>query len=105
MVFSQNDELTVNNFVLGNNIDAFILMTILIMNKQEIAQMLREDVDQLEVSIKKVQARCDRLKSFVSELEEELAGPVASNRKTIFDTKFGKVIDRVFGEKPKRPKR
>ena len=75
------------------------------MNKKEIAETLRKEVGELEVSIKKVQARCERLKRFVLDLEEEIAGPVASNQKTIFDTKFAKVIDKVFGEEPKRPKR
>jgi hypothetical protein len=76
-----------------------------IMNKQEIAKILRTEVWHLEAAIKKLQARCDCLKSFVSALEAEISGPVVSNQKTIFDTKFGKVIDAVFGEKPKRPKR
>ncbi len=75
------------------------------MNKQEIAEALRNEVGHLELEIKKLQARCERLKRFVLDLEDEFAPPTASNRKTIFDTKFAKVIDRVFGEKPKRPKR
>ena len=75
------------------------------MNKQEIAEALRSEVGHLEVEIKKLQARCERLKRFVLNLEDEMAGPVTSNQKTIFDTKFAKVIDRVFGEKPKRQKR
>jgi hypothetical protein len=75
------------------------------MNKQEIAEALRNEVGHLEIEIKKLQARCERLKRFVLNLEDEIAGPVVSNQKTIFDTKFGKVVERVFGEKPKRPKR
>jgi hypothetical protein len=75
------------------------------MNKKEIAETLRTEVGHLELEIKKLQARCERLKKFVLDLEAEFAAPVASNQKTIFDTKFAKVIDRVFGEKPKRPKR
>lgn len=73
------------------------------MNKQEIAESLRKEVGELEVSIKKVQARCELLKRFVLNLEEEIA-PSQPPQKTIFDSKFGKVIDRVFGEKPKPPK-
>lgn len=75
------------------------------MNKTEIAASLRNEVGHLEIEIKKLQARCERLKTFVLDLEAEIAGPVVSNQKTIFDTKFAKVIDQVFGEKPKRPKR
>jgi len=74
------------------------------MNKQEIAEILRKEVGELEVSIKKVQARCEQFKRFVLALEEEI-NPSPPPQKTIFDSKFGKVIDKVFGEEPKRPKR
>lgn len=76
------------------------------MNKQEIAEILRKEVGELEVSIKKVQARCERFKKFVLDLEEEL-NPVAAPQKSLLDGKFREVIDKVFGEKPKRkqPKR
>jgi hypothetical protein len=77
---------------------------ILIMNKQEIAEILRKEVGELEISIKKVQARCERLKRFVLDLEEEIA-PSRPTQKSIFDGKVRKVIDRVFGEEPKRSKR
>jgi hypothetical protein len=75
------------------------------MNKTEIAAALRKEVGELEVSIKKVQARCERLKTFVLDLEDEIAGPEAQNKKTFDDSKLRKMIDQVFGEKPKRPKR
>jgi hypothetical protein len=76
------------------------------MNKKEIAETLRKEVGELEVIIKKTQARCDRLKQFVLNLEDEL-NPTSSTQepKTILDGKFREVIDKVFGEKPKRPKR
>jgi hypothetical protein len=74
------------------------------MKQQEIAEILRKEVGELEVSIKKVQARCDRLKRFVLSLEEEL-NPTGEAPKSILDGKFREVIDKVFGEKPKRPKR
>lgn len=73
------------------------------MNKVEIAEMLRKEVGELEVSIKKVQGRCERLKRFVLDLEDEIAGPQAKVPEP--DSKFRKVIDQVFGEKPRRPKR
>jgi hypothetical protein len=75
------------------------------MTKQEIAEILRNEVGELEVSIKKVQARCDRLKRFVLDLEEELNPTPRKEPKSILDGKFRDVIDKVFGEKPKRPKR
>jgi hypothetical protein len=70
------------------------------MNKQEIAATLRNEIGELEVSIKKLQTRCDRLKTFVLDLEAEIADPVTQN--PVPDSKFRKAIDRVFGEKPKR---
>jgi hypothetical protein len=75
------------------------------MNKQEIAEALRKEVGELEVCIKKTQARCDRLKRFVLDLEEELNPTPGEGPKSILDGKFREVIDKVFGEKPRRPKR
>jgi hypothetical protein len=75
------------------------------MNKTEIAATLRQEVGDLEVSIKKLQARCERLKTFVLDLEAEIAGPEAQKQRPVDDSKFRKVIDRVFGEKPKRARR
>lgn len=71
------------------------------MNKQEIAEILRKEVGELEVSIKKVQERCNRFKRIVLNLEEEL-NPTGEVPKSILDGKFREVIDKVFGEKPKR---
>jgi len=75
------------------------------MNKKEISVILRIEVGELEGLIKKLQYRCDRLKSFVSDLEAEIAGPTAQNPAPVPDSKFRKAIDKVFGEKPKLPKR
>jgi len=75
------------------------------MNKHEIAATLRTEAGHLEVEIKKLQVRCERLKKFVLDLEAEIAGPAAPEQKSILDGKFRTVIDSVFGEKPKRPKR
>jgi hypothetical protein len=72
------------------------------MNKTEIAAALRKEAGHLELEIKKLQARCDKLKTFVLDLEAEIAGPEA--QRTVPDSQFRKVIDSVFGEKPKRPK-
>ena len=75
------------------------------MDKKEIAEILRKEVGELEVSIKKLQARCERLKTFVLDLEEEIAGPEAKRPRPLEDGKFRKIIDQVFGEKPQRPRR
>jgi hypothetical protein len=72
------------------------------MNKAEIAEALRKEVGELEASIKKVQARCERLKRMVLDLEDEIAGPPKPPEP---DSKFRQVIDSVFGEKPKARKR
>lgn len=74
------------------------------MNKQEIAELLREEVGHLQGSIDKVQARCDRLKRLVLDIEEELHPTSGAPAKSILDGKFREVIDKVFGEKPKRPR-
>ena len=72
------------------------------MNKQEIAETLRIEVGELEVAIKKLQVRCDRLKSLVLDLEAEIGGPTAQTQTPVTDSRFRKAIDRVFGEKPNR---
>jgi hypothetical protein len=73
------------------------------MNKAEIAAAMRTEVGELEVLINKLKARLERSKRLVLDLEEELAGPVVTQPET--ESQFRKVIDQVFGEKPKRPKR
>ena len=73
------------------------------MNKAEIAAALRLEVGELEVSIKKLHSRCERLKRFVLDLEDEIAGPQAKTPEP--DSKFRKIVDQVFGEEPKRPQR
>lgn len=75
------------------------------MNKQEIAEILRKEVGELDASIKKVQARCERFKQLVLDLEAELNSNPATQPKSILDGKFREVMDKVFGEKPKRRKR
>jgi hypothetical protein len=69
------------------------------MNKVEIAAALRLEVGELEASIKKLQSRCERLKRFVLDLEDEIAGPKPQTPEP--ESKFRKVIDQVFGETPK----
>jgi hypothetical protein len=75
------------------------------MNKKEIAETLRNEVGELEVLIKKLESRCEQLKTFVLDLESEIAGPMVHNQQKTEDSKFRKMIDQVFGEKPKQPRR
>ena len=76
------------------------------MNKKEIAETLRTEVGEMEVSIKKLQVRCDRLKALALKLEAEVADPPTAQLKALGpDSKFRKMIDKVFGEEPRRPKR
>jgi len=74
------------------------------MNKTEIAASLRQEVGELEVAIKKFQARCERLKTFVLDLEAEIEAAEGKPQTPAPDSQFRKVIDQVFGEKP-RPRR
>ncbi len=74
------------------------------MNKTEIAAALRQEVGELEASIKKLQKRCDKLKQFVIDLEEEIEAANGLNKKPVAESKFRKVIDQVFGEAPKQRK-
>lgn len=73
------------------------------MNKQEIADTLRKEIGELEACIKKTQSRCDSLKRFVLDLEAEI-NPARPEQKSILDGKFREMVDKVFGEKPKRPR-
>ena len=75
------------------------------MNKKEIAETLRREVSELNVLIKKLQDRCDRFKSLVLDLEADVTGHDPRNPTPVPDSKFRKMIDKVFGEEPKRPKR
>jgi hypothetical protein len=73
------------------------------MDKKEIAEILRREVGHLEITIKKTSERCERLKRFVIDLEEEIEAvegkvkPLAP----VAESKFRKAIDAVFGEEPK----
>ncbi len=73
------------------------------MDKAEIAATLRNEVGELEFLIKKLQARLERSKRLVLDIEAELAAPATTE--PVARGHFRKVIDQVFGEKPRRPKR
>jgi predicted nuclease with TOPRIM domain len=73
------------------------------MDKKEIAEALRREVGQLEATIKKTSDRCERLKRFVLDLEDEIEA-AEGKKKTpapVAESKFRKAIDAVFGEEPK----
>lgn len=72
------------------------------MDKKEIAEILRNEVGELEACIVKLQNRCERLKTFVLDLEEEITGPETKKVRPFESAKFRKMVDQVFGEKPKR---
>ena len=73
------------------------------MDKEDIAAILRKEVGELEVLIKKLEARLARSKQLVLDIEAELTPePPAS---TLLDGKFRTVVDHIFGEKPKRVKK
>jgi hypothetical protein len=74
------------------------------MKKEEIVASVWSEVWELEALIKKLQARRDKMKSLAHELDAEIAGPSAEIRALGPDSKFRKVIDKVFGEQPKRKK-
>lgn len=74
------------------------------MDKSDIAAALRQEVGHLELAIKKLQTRCEGLKTFVINLEAEIEAANAPRPSPLENSKFRKVIDQVFGEKPKRPK-
>ena len=74
------------------------------MKKEEIAAIVWSEVWELEALIKKLQARRDKMKSLAHELDAEIAGPSPEIRSLGPDSKFRKVIDKVFGEPPKRKK-
>jgi len=81
------------------------LSFIVTMNKKEIAEKLRNEIGHLELAIKKSQERCEKLKVFCLDLEEEIAVAEGNIPKPEVPSKFRKVVDSVFGETPKARKR
>ena len=75
------------------------------MNKKEIAASLRREVGELEAAIKRATERCERLKRFVLDLEDEIEVAQGKPVAPVADSKFRKAIDAVFGEEPKQSKK
>jgi hypothetical protein len=68
------------------------------MNRKEIAQRVRIEADELEALIKKLKFRCEHLKWLAVALEGGEARPDAQNQKPVPESKFRKLIEKVFGE-------
>ena len=77
------------------------------MNKKEIAERLRSEIGELDVLIEKFKKRSDQMKQMVITLEEELASveKLKEIKVPAEGSKFRKIIDSVFGEKPKPRRR
>jgi hypothetical protein len=71
------------------------------MDKKEIAEILRREVGLLEITIKKTSERCERLKRFVIDIEDEIEAAEHKPAPPAADSKFRRAVDAVFGEKPK----
>jgi len=69
------------------------------MNRKEIAQRVRTEANELEALIKKLQFRCEHLQWLAGELESGGVRPGAQNQKPVPESKFRKLINKVYGEK------
>ena len=73
------------------------------MNKAEIVAGMRQEIGELEVLVKKLQARLEKSKQLVLDIEDEMEA--AQTRAPEPESTFRKAIDRVFGETPKPRKK
>jgi len=69
------------------------------MNRKEIAKRVRIEADELDALVKKLQFRREHLTWLAEKLESDGASPVAQNQKPVPESKFRKLIDKVYGEK------
>jgi hypothetical protein len=69
------------------------------MNRKEIVERVRTEANELEALIKKLQFRCEHLKWLADALESDGAPPAAPNQKPVPESKFRKLIDKIYGEK------
>ena len=60
---------------------------------------MRQDVKELEDLIKKFQYRCEHLKWMANQIEAAGTKPQVDKPET--KTKFRKMVDSIYGEKPK----
>jgi hypothetical protein len=68
------------------------------MNKKEIAERVRIEADELAALVKKLQFRSEHLKWLADALESDGKPPDAQNQKPVPDSKFRKLINKVYGE-------
>ena len=69
------------------------------MNRKEIAERVRIEANELEALIKKLKYRWEHLKWLADTLESDGKAPDAQNQKPVPESKFRKLIDKVYGEK------
>ena len=69
------------------------------MNKKEIAQRVRMEADELAALVKKLQFRAEHLRWLADALESDGKPPDARGREPVPESKFRKLIDKVYGEK------
>jgi hypothetical protein len=68
------------------------------MNKKEIVQHIRTEAGDIEAIVKKLQYRSERLRWLADVLETEGQPPVDQNQKPVPESKFRKLIEKVYGE-------
>ena len=71
------------------------------MNRKELVYTIRNEAYEIEAAIKKLQQRSDNLKSLADDLEAATKPP---EKETQPPGKFRKIVDSIYGEKPKKAK-
>jgi hypothetical protein len=69
------------------------------MNKKEIVERVRIEANELEALVKKLQYRSGHLKWLADALESDGKPPDAQNQEPLPESKFRKIINKVYGEK------
>jgi hypothetical protein len=69
------------------------------MNRKEIAQRVRIEANELEALVKKLKFRSEHLRWLADTLESDGKPPESQNQKPVSESKFRKLIDKVYGEK------
>jgi hypothetical protein len=67
------------------------------MTKAELVETLRTEAREIEALMKKLQTRCNHIKS----LAEQIENSGKKNQQDETPNKFWKAVDKVFGEKKK----
>ncbi len=70
------------------------------MDKKELVYAIRKEVYELEVQIKKLKQRCNNLTALADEIEEVKKKKAEAEQEP--PSKFRKIVDSIYGEKPKR---